>query len=188
MQRAALCILLLCAIFLVSCSPGKQASPWSPPLPAEDQQKTGSGVPAQGQINGKDWVFRSGRAYFKKYPSNYLVVQLWQEDIADPCREGRGSSLQLRATAPKALQSWRVTPEDPFSNLSIFFTDLDFVLQPRDNMRADHGEVRFLDINKELVKGYIAGAYQNPLVGLTNIIGDFEVPLCEEDPATSDNF
>lgn len=162
-------------------------APEAPPL-LEDQQKAGSGEPAQGQINGQDWTFRSGRAYFKKYQTNYLIVQLWQDDIVEPCKEARGSTLQVRATAPKGLQTWLVTPDDPFSNLSIFFSDLDFVLQPRDNMRADRGEVSFLSIDKDQVRGYISGSYHHPIIGPTRIAGDFAVPLCQESGISADNF
>lgn len=144
-----------------------------------DQHKVGAGGPAQGYINGQEWSFRSGRAYFKKYQKNYLVIQLWNEDIADPCDEKRGSTLQIRLTAPKALATWQISPDDPFNSaLSVFFADLHFRPQPLDNMKADRGEITFTSIDKRFVSGYVAGSFQNPRVGGTQVAGDFLVPFC----------
>lgn len=169
--------LILILIFAMACSSGSSPSSVSPPPP--DQQKTGTGEPAQGQINGQEWLFRSGRAFYKKSQPHLLVVQLWSEDVAEPCKENRGSTLQMRLTAPGQLGTWAITPEDPFnSNLSIFFADLDFVLQPRDNMRADRGEISFFGIDKLQVSGTVSGSFQNPRVGGTRAAGDFIVPFC----------
>jgi hypothetical protein len=165
--------------FLTACSPS--GSTGSSAAPADHQLKVGAGAPAQGQINGQEWVFHSGRAYFKKYQTNYLVVQLWNEDIADPCKEKRGSTLQVHLTAPKELRTWRVSPEDTFNSVfSIFFADLDFKLRPQDNMKADRGEITFTSIDKRFVGGYIAGSFQKPGVGGTRLAGDFVVPFCRK--------
>lgn len=163
---------------IAACSPGSSQNS-QPPSIVDEPQKTGTGQTLQGMINGQDWTFHSGRAFLKKSQPNFLVVQLWNMPIAKPCEEKTGSTLQMRVTAPNAVSSWTVTPDDPFnSNLSIFFADLDLHLQPRDNMRADHGEVTFLSIDKDSVSGVVSGSFQNPRVGGTRVNGDFTVPIC----------
>ncbi|MGZ3742771.1 MAG: hypothetical protein ACXWRA_02835, partial [Pseudobdellovibrionaceae bacterium] len=157
-------------------------TPTSPMNPLPDHQKTGSREIAQGYINGHDWVFRSGRAYFKKYRPNYLIVQLWNEEIADPCKEKKGSSLQVHLTAPKELATWKISPGTPFnSNLSIFFTDFDFKPKLRDNMVADQGEITFTAIEKDSVSGYVMGVFQSPKARAkdSRVVGDFVVPFCQ---------
>lgn len=169
--------LILILIFVGACSSG--SSPNSSHSLPPDQQKTGTGEPAQGQINGQKWHFLSGRAFYKKSQPNFLIVQLWNEEVPEPCKENRGSTLQMHLTAPNQLGSWVITPEDPFNaNLSIFFADLDFELQPRDNMRADQGEISLFTIDKLQVRGAVAGSFQNPRVGGTRVAGDFIVPFC----------
>ncbi len=97
-----------------------------------------------------------------------------------PCKEKKGSTLQVRLTAPKGLATWNISPDDPFNSLlSIFFSDLNLRPQPRDNMKADQGEITFTSIDKHFVGGYIAGYFQNPKVGSTRVVGDFLVPLCQ---------
>lgn len=175
-------LLALGFLLLTACAPsGSFEETPIPPLPPPDR-KLGEGEAAQGKINGKDWVFKSGRAFiYRKYRTNSLIVQLWNENIAEPCKEKTGSALQMRLTAPQKVSTWTIAPEDPFnSNLSIFFMDLDFIPQPRDNMRADQGEITFTSINKLEVTGYVAGSFQHPKVGGTQIAGDFAVPFCHE--------
>lgn len=171
-------LFLLICFTVTACSSGS-SSESSPALPPDDQQKTGTGEPAQGSINGQPWIFRSGRAFYKKSQKNFLVVQLWSDDVANPCKEKVGSILQMRLTAPNRESSWTITPEDPFNaNLSIFFSDLDYQVQPKDNMRADRGEITFHSIDKERVIGTVFGSFQNPRVGGTRVGGDFSVPFC----------
>jgi len=162
----------------VACSSG--SSQEAPSLVGPDiPQKTGTGQAVQGMINGQDWAFQSGRAYFKKSQPNILVLQLWNEVVENPCEERIGSTLQVRVTAPSSPLSWIITPEDPFNaNLSVFFVDLDLLLQPRDNLRADSGEVSFLSISKTNVSGVVSASFQNPRVGGTQVRGDFNVPFC----------
>lgn len=170
-------VALFSLLLMLACSSGH--SPETTPVPQNEQQKTGTGEPAQGIINGQNWVFRSGRASYKKPQNKFLIVQLWNELIEDPCNEKRGSTLQIRVTAPAQEATWAITPEDPFNaNLSIFFADLDMQLQPRDNMRADHGEITFFSIEPQGVTGTIQGSFQNPRVGGTRVHGDFSVPFC----------
>jgi hypothetical protein len=171
-------LILLSLTLTMACSPGSSSN--SPTSSSnDDQQKTGTGEPAQGQINGQQWSFRSGRAYIKQSPPASMIVQLWSDPISLPCQEKTGSILQMRLTAPNEVGSWTITPEDPFNgNLSIFFADLDFHLQPRDNMRADRGEVTLLSIDKDSVSGVVKGSFQNPRVGGTRVSGDFTVPFC----------
>jgi len=171
--------LLLLIFFVVSACTSGSSSDATPAPPPDDQQKTGTGEPAQGYINGQAWIFRSGRAFYKKSQKNFLVVQLWGEEFANPCKEKLGSVLQMRLTAPSREASWTITPEDPFNaNLSIFFSDLDYQLQPKDNMRADRGEITFHSIDREHVTGTVFGSFQNPRVGGTRVGGDFSVPFC----------
>lgn len=171
---------------LVACAPGERSKdsvgPLVPnPLPS-DPHKVGIGEPAKGQINGHDWVFRSGRAYFRKFRTNHLVVQLWNEDIADPCKEKKGSDLQVRLSAPSELLTWNISPETSFNPvLSIFFTDHDFKPKSRDNMKADVGEITFTAIDANSVSGYVMGVFQHPKVRVKNshVAGDFVVPICQ---------
>ncbi|WP_413289581.1 hypothetical protein [Bdellovibrio sp. HCB337] len=182
-------VLFIGLLVLVACSPSKKAAETPIPEPPPDR-KLGEGEPAQGSINGKAWEFKSGRAFvYRKYRTNYLVIQLWGDKFEDPCKEKTGSVLQVRLTAPQQMATWMIAPEDPFnSNLSIFFTDLDFQPQPRDNMRADLGEISFGIINKFEVHGYLNGSFKNPKVGGTHVAGDFAVPLCQESASFGDNF
>lgn len=171
-------LILLCLFLIAACSPG---SSQNNPAPAVDDvpHKTGTGQTLQGLINGQDWTFISGRAFLKKSQPNYMVVQLWNTPISKPCEEKTGSTLQMRITAPNDMSTWTITPEDPFNaNLSIFFADLDMHLQPRDNMRADRGEVTLLSIDKDVVSGVVNGTFQNPRIGGTRVNGDFSVPFC----------
>lgn len=171
-------IILLCLFLIAACSPGSSQNSAAPSLDNEPH-KAGTGQPLQGTINGQDWTYLSGRAYLKKSQPNFMVVQLWNTPISKPCEEKAGSTLQMRITAPNEASSWTLTPEDPFNaNLSIFFADEDLHLQPKDNMRADHGEVTFLSIDKDFVSGVINGSFQNPRVGGTRVNGDFTVPFC----------
>lgn len=170
--------LLLSLTFIAACSPGSSSNSPSP-TPNDDQRKTGTGEAAHGVINGQLWNFRSGRAYLKKSQPSFMIVQLWNDPISKPCQEKTGSILQMRLTAPNQVGTWTITPDDPFNaNLSIFFADLDFELQPRDNMRADHGEITFLSFDKDQVSGVVTGSFQNPRVGGTRVTGDFTVPFC----------
>lgn len=182
--------LLITLTVLLSCAPAKNADNTPTPSPPPPDHKLGEGEPAAGKINGKDWVFKSGRAFvYRKYRTNYLVIQLFGDKFEDPCKEKTGSILQVRLTAPQKSASWTIAPEDPFnSNLSIFFTDQDFKPQPRDNMRADVGEISFSTINKFEVNGYFNGSFQNPRVGGTHVAGDFAVPFCQEGASFGDNF
>ncbi len=171
-------ILLFSLTLIVACSPGSSSNSPSPSS-NDDQRKTGTGEAAHGTINGQVWNFRSGRAYLKKSQPNFMIVQLWNDPVSKPCQERTGSILQIRLTAPNEVGGWTITPEDPFNaNLSIFFADLDFELQPRDNMRADHGEITFLSIDKDQVSGVVNGFFQHPRVGGTRVKGDFTVPVC----------
>lgn len=188
-MRLLIHFLLLCGLFLlIACSPSSDAE--EVPVVPPPGHKLGEGEAAKGTINGQDWTFRSGRAFaFRRHQTSYLVVQLWSESFADPCKEKTGSILQARLTAPFSVASWNIASEDPFnSNLSIFFTDLDFKPQPRDNMRADRGEISFGMINPSEVTGYFAGSFRNPKVGGTSVAGDFAVPLCPSGASFGDNF
>lgn len=151
-----------------------------PPTPPEGGNKLGEGEPAQGQINGQQWVFQGGRAYaLTKFQQNYVVVQLWNEKHADPCSVKLGSTLQVRLMAPFASSNWSIAPEDPFNaNISIFFTDYNLNLRPWDNLRADQGEIRLGDLNSQEVRGFFAGTFNNARVGETNVEGEFVVPFC----------
>jgi hypothetical protein len=176
-------IILLVSSLLAACSPA--GSPGDSSNPA-DQQKAGLGEPVQGRINGQSWAFRSGRAYFKKYQPSHIVIQLWNEDIAEPCKEKRGSILQVRLRAPKELATWNISRDSPLNPLlSMFFADLDFKPQPRDNMKADRGEITFTSIDNQFVGGHIVGSFQNPKVRGTRVAGDFVVPFCV---SPGDNF
>src|SRR5437868_15499560 len=107
----------------------------------------------------------------------------------DPCKEKKGSALQIRMNAPNQMATWNVAVDDPFNSaISIFFADLNFKIQPRDNMKADQGEVTFTSIDKRFVGGYIAGSFQNPKVGGTHVAGDFVVPFCDLSASGGDNF
>jgi hypothetical protein len=184
-----LLIYLTLIIGLLGCSHSNDEEAGSA-APPPGGRKLGEGEAATGTINGKPWTFRSGRAYsYSKYQSSYIVVQLWNEISANPCKEKKGSALQARLTAPLDTTTWNISPEDPFNaNISIFFTDLNFKIQPKDNMRADRGEVTFGSINAQEVTGYVAGTFQNPKVGGTSIAGDFAVPFCQSSVLFGDNF
>ena len=160
---------------------------------SQSDQKPWAGEIANGQINGKAWVFKGGRSYiFAKKGQKYLIVQLWSDAFADPCNERVGSVLQVRITAPMELNSWQVAMDDPFNaNLSIFFADLDFNPHPRDNMRADEGQITLANFDDAKVNGYFKGSFQNPKVGGTQVQGAFSVPLCQgkiSDGSFRDNF
>jgi len=181
-------ILIFGLLSFVACSHSNDGEEASTPPPAG--RKLGEGEAATGTINGKAWTFRSGRAYsYSKHQASYIVVQLWNEASANPCKEKTGSILQARLTAPLETTTWNISPEDPFnSNISIFFADLNFRPQPKDNMRADRGEITFGAINPQEITGYVAATFSNPKMGGTSIAGDFAVPFCQNSVLFGDNF
>jgi hypothetical protein len=122
------------------------------------------------------------------------VIRLWNEVSADPCNENSGSSLQVRLTAPKRVDSWQMSSDDPFnSSLSIFFADREFKPAPLDNMKADEGGITIVELSKTQVTGYFNGSFRRPKVGRTDVKGGFTVPVCETrsalpDDSFGDNF
>lgn len=180
-------------IFLGICCIGACSSDDSSKgaAPAPDPgQKPWNGQQAYGEINGKEWLFKSGTAHIiRKHWQYYLIIRLWDEAFEDPCNERQGTSLQVRMMAPKRVDHWEISPEDPFnSTFSIFFSDRDFNPHPQDNMKADEGKITFLAIEKNKVMGYFEGSFKHVKVGRTEIQGGFSVPLCDGYSYIPDSF
>jgi hypothetical protein len=175
---------LVATLVFLSCTQNKEAAPAVPP----DTVKPWSGPLAAGQINGQDWQYQSGSAHIVKHNFQiFLLIRLWGDKIADPCNEKEGSSQQVRLTAPKRLDSWKI--EDPFeSKFSIFFSDREVKPRPLDNLKADEGQITLMEISKTDVTGYFAASFTHPKVGVTEAQGGFTVPICEGETEMTDSF
>lgn len=132
---------------------------------------------AVGYINGKKWDFVSGRAQIDTSLSNdYIFIELWNQDFADPCNEPKGSEYQIHIKTLATVGQFEIR-QDAFRLYPvIFFQAPRFA---KDNASADIGFVAIDRIAQEVV-GRFRGVFSNPLFQKTEANGRFRVPLCDE--------
>ena len=137
---------------------------------------------ADGAINGRAWKFATGKAFlFKRNGQSYLQVNLWNQDIANPCGEYFGSTFQVRLYTQNQVGSISIDPSDPFNLIpTLIFSDLTQAGSSRNNMVASEGTITIDSIANGHIKGSVSGKFQAGNVNRTEISGNFDVPFCQQ--------
>lgn len=137
---------------------------------------------ADGAINGRAWKFATGKAFlFKRNGQSYLQVNLWNQDIANPCGEYFGSTFQVRLYTQNQVGSISIDPSDPFNLIpTLIFSDLTQAGSSRNNMVANEGTITIDSIANGHIKGSVSGKFQAGNVNRTEISGNFDVPFCQQ--------
>jgi hypothetical protein len=136
---------------------------------------------ATGWINGEKWDFISGKAVIETHAAgDYLQVYLWNDDVADPCSEKTGTSLQIHLKT-MAQMGQRNVGKDPFKlDPVILFKAPKFgTIGSLHNLSADMGFVALDRLGAEVV-GRFYGEFRNASFLPTQAHGKFKVPLCDE--------
>ncbi len=133
---------------------------------------------ADGWIGGIKWGFLSGKAVIDIHAAgDYLVIYLWNSDIADPCKETKGSSYQIHIKT-LAREGFSQITKDPFKlDPVILFKAPKFTLE---NASADVGFVFIDRFTQDEVIGRFSGSFTNPIFSQTEATGLFRVPFCDE--------
>ena len=143
-------------------------------------------IPAAGFINGKRWVFKSGRAYRH---SQFLIIKLWNMDESHPCEATPKTPLQVRLKTIPIVSDLNVGKDSFKSVPVIFFIDEERSLDPTNpffrsvEIHANIGSVKIDNISPGplvLISGRFDGSFTAVPAPLTTIRGSFEVPLCDE--------
>ncbi len=169
---------------LSSCQPAKKLSPADGG--GEILQGKPEFIPAAGYINGKRWIYRSGKAYRN---SRFLIVKLWNTDEQSPCKVEAKTPLQIRLKTIPEVSDLAIG-QDNFRNVPvIFFIDRDSSADPRNpffesvDVHANVGRIMIDEISpgpQTLVSGRFEGSFTSLQVPLTQVAGSFVVPLCDE--------
>lgn len=165
---------------LVACANQENTTPASPNNNQGHDDTPDVVEYARGSIKGRNWSYVQGRAVvFKRNRKDYLEIRLWNEKYENPCSVPVGSIYQVRMYALNTKGSWKIDPLDPFSLVpTIIFSDYTNGGNARGNLIADQGEIALSSISGGIVSGFVQGRFTSNEVGVTQVFGRFQVPLC----------
>ena len=124
----------------------------------------------QGQINGASWTAMSGSARVSSFDENELSIEIYGEQIDDPCGFGVEPTLPFLLTSmPKETGERELS----FSLSGGDSQTVTFVTPPSDNLIITEGKIRLDAIGDDSVSGGFAGGQ-----GDDTLNGTFEVTLC----------
>ena len=180
-------VAIILSAFILSLGLGCQPNKKSSSSGSSDNNLQGKPdlSPAAGYINGKRWIYKSGRAYRS---SRFLIIKLWNVDQPHPCEATPKAPLQIRLKTIPELSDLTVG-QDNFKTVPvIFFIDEDSSADPRNpffdtvDVHANVGRIMVDEISsgpQVLISGRFEGAFTSLQIPLTSVSGSFEVPLCD---------
>lgn len=176
----------VCLVSILACAKKETKTVNSEGSPPDQKVELG---PIKGWINGRDWKARSGRAYLRQDAfRKYLVIDLWDQELADPCLRPIGSNLAIQLKTLFQIGSWEIGSDSLRSFPVFIFRDLDEpIFNSRHNIIADTGFIGIDRIDTQVV-GRAGGIFTEYLVPRTEVSGTFEVPFCGPNHALSADF
>lgn len=155
----AIMLVLACAL-VVSCESGKEA--------AGDGQGSFNDGNASGKVQAKDFTFFSGRTRVHPSGGNQWLIELYSNEITQPCGVSFSPEYYINFSIPKVEGSYEVTPSRSVSFVYAIPNGAQVAV-------ATTGDIQIVRIEEGVVTGKIASRFNDD----NRINGEFWAQICD---------